>query len=192
MKKTVAGILACILPAIVVSYGLGDYFGWWDQVSGRSIAGRGAARLASGKGYPDMYIYQEELEFPPLKRIIDQHSVNPQLIARRAASQEPTLITCTPIRRDKTTLPKGWPDFFFVPSSSPVLYVYGDSRASTFNSNQVIWVGTLADLPRWIDASRNSERFWVSTIILGIMGILVAILQFERRGTPQQRPERDS
>lgn len=190
MKKLILNLIACAIPICGFLYGVGDYSGWWDNMSGRNLAQKAVDRLISGKGYPNSWIYKNDSDYLALKQIIDRYSINIELNKRRANGLEPSLITIVPITRTKAITPDSWPDFYFTPSTSPVVYMYGENiyGDNPFNLNPThpkgddsIWIGKLSDLPRWIDSSRNSERFWVTTIMLGSVGILLAFLQFERR-----------
>ena len=38
------------------------------------------------------------------------------------------------------------------------------------------WVGSVGDVRRWIEDDRNRERFWVSTVLIGMLSIGLAIV----------------
>ncbi len=79
------------------------------------------------------------------------------------------------------TLPKEWPNPKFVPDSSPVGFVYGDSRLpGKIYEKDLKPIGNLGDVRQWINDSRNRERFIVVSVLIGVLSLTVALLDFSK------------
>jgi hypothetical protein len=176
-------ILPIMVPALSLVYACGDFYGWWDQLRGRSNAIEGVQALSSPNGFPDIIIYSDESGFKELFALITHKTENKKVIELNKDGKVPTAIFRAggTLQPDVGKLPSNWPNPKFAPTSSPVAVAYGWSRSeASIDGNKVEPVGQLGDLSEWINESRNRERFIVSSILIGLLSIAVVILDITR------------
>lgn len=174
MKKVYKCLILCLIPILTIVYGIGDYEGWWDKISGRTDALAGWNKLLNGDGYPKAWIYQDEKEFKPLKRIINHNTINPKLRKILDEGYEPTIIVIDGGLAQKELVPKDFPQSIFVPDSAYIMYLFETFPKS--GKGKGTWVGSARDLRLWIDEDRNRERFLVSTVFLSVLAIWMAVV----------------
>jgi len=171
------------MPLIVLFYGIGDYLHWWDDIFGRSNALKCYARLSSNEGYPKIMIFDDETEFHGLYKFMISR-VSSQPVAKLAIQgKKPNCIGRvggTLGHELQKQLPPNWPNVRFVPETAPIVFIYSVSRKSGDNEGIVYYVSSLGDLRRWIEESKNSERFWVTTILIGFLSISLILLEFSK------------
>lgn len=149
----------------------------------------GIAETGESRGYPEMVIFNDEAEFLDLLNLILYRTENHKIIDQHWKGKDPSAIvrvggTLRPNVADE--LPEGWPNPKFAPYSSPVAFVYNYSRpGGSMSKENVEPIGNLRDIRDWIDDSRNKERFIVSTVLVGLLSILVIILDVTRSGKKQ-------
>jgi hypothetical protein len=176
MKKISRYIFIYSIPLLSLLYGIGDYQKWWDVLSGRQLAESGIERLATGEGYPKSWIYSRDKEFGGLLTVINYGTKNQAFRDRLRKGIRPSLITFTAAQRQKINVPSDWPSFYELSPSALVLCCYGESKGK-FKKEDAIWVGSISEVNRWVDSHRNRERFWVTTILLGLLSLLVAFFE---------------
>ncbi|HMH32464.1 MAG TPA: hypothetical protein VK543_05510 [Puia sp.] len=81
------------IPVLSIIYGIGEYEGWWDILSGRQTILDSYDRLLNGNGFPKACIYQGEKEFKKLKNYLEKRTSNPRVKALVDSALEPVLIT---------------------------------------------------------------------------------------------------
>lgn len=69
-------ILLTLAPSATLIFALGEQFGWWDELTGRSKALEGLEQLNSAEGCPKTFIRRDEDEalFFALERRISQRT----------------------------------------------------------------------------------------------------------------------
>jgi hypothetical protein len=148
------------------------------------LALQGVNRLASPRNFPDIIIFNDETEFKYLFSFIISKTDNHEVIQLTRKGIRPTAIvrvggTLKPDVGDN--LPDGWPNPKFAPDSSPVGLAYNYSRPpGAINRDNLKSVGNLGDVRQWINDSRNRERFFVATILIGILSVIIVILDITR------------
>ena len=151
---------------------------------GRKLALQGVNRLASPRNFPDIIIFNDETEFKNLFSLIIAKTANFDVIQLAHKGILPTAIvrvggTLKPDVGD--SLPDGWPNPKFVPDSSPVGFAYNYSRPpGPIKGEDFKPIGNLGDVRHWINDSRNRERFFVATILIGILSIVIIILDITK------------
>jgi hypothetical protein len=71
MRKITKDVLTLLILGITLIYGIGDYFSWWDDLSGRTLAIKGWNILANNKiTMQEILIKSHESEFKQLEKII--------------------------------------------------------------------------------------------------------------------------
>ena len=113
-------ILPILVPVLSLIYSFGDYFSWWDQLRGRTFASAGVQELSSPNGFPDIIIYDDEINFESLLKLILHKTKNQRVVELYKAGRVPAAIfrvggTLKPNVGDK--LPSNWPNPKFAPSS---------------------------------------------------------------------------
>jgi len=71
MKRWVRTLLPLLVPTLSAIYGVGEFFQWWDVLSGRHNAKVAYERFASNKNYPTIFIKDDESEFENLYHFIN-------------------------------------------------------------------------------------------------------------------------
>jgi len=188
MKKLFRTILPILIAIISMLYAIGDYAQWWDEISGRKMAMSGFVRLSSPQGPPMIIIFNDESEYKDLFSLIISRSENHKIADLYKKGELPSAIvrlggTLTPYIGDE--LPEGYPNPKFVPDSSPILCLYNYTRDSLLSlksihisNNQP--AGNLGEIRQWINDSRNRERFIISTILIGLLSLVVLFLDITR------------
>lgn len=196
MRKFIRNSLTSIILLITLVYGVGDYFKWWDNVRGRTLAIEGWKILANNSvSIKDVFINAHEQEFQQLEKIILANTKNGKIIEKHRSGINPFSITRigSPLKPSYgDELPKGFPNPRYVPESLPVIYVYFDPKIKIFpevlqeknNAGKKVMsvpvnstepVGTLGDIRRWIEDSRNQERFYVTIILISFLSLLLFV-----------------
>ena len=188
-------LLGCLVPVLSLVYATGEYFEWWEILLGRELATQGIERLASPKNYPTICIFSDEKEFVPLLKYIISRTRNRDVIQDYKAGRSPSAI----VRVGGAMKPPGFegdiqldlPTPDFVPDSSPVVLLYDYFRNDYPKSakGKMRPIGQLRDLREWIRDCRNTQRFLVSTLLIGILSVVVVILNVTRRA-PQRKENR--
>ena len=176
-------ILPLLVPVLSLAYACGDFYGWWDELRGRTDAIEGIHELSSPYGFPDIIIYNDESSFEDLFNFILQKTKNKRVIELYKGGTVPTAIFRAggTLQPDIGKLPSNWPNPKFAPSSSPVAVAYGWNRSeSSIDAKNVEPVGQLGNLNEWILESRNRERFIASSILIGLLSLAVVILDISR------------
>jgi hypothetical protein len=184
MMKKLRIILPLIVPILSIFYACGDYFAWWDNLSGRLIAVEGLKRLSSPKGFPEIIISDDEAIFRDLFKFIVQKTDNNKICERLRNGKSPSAIvriggTLSP--DVGSNLPPDWPNPKFAPASSPIAVVYNYRKPyGKIESANIEAVGNLGNLRDWIADSRNSERFYVASLLLGLLSVVVIVMDFSK------------
>lgn len=189
MNSVMRYALTFIVPVMALIYGIGDNFKWWDSVTGRTAALAGWRRLATVGRRPTIIVCRDDPEFHYLHKFIIQNTENNEVITRQQTGTKSTCIVRVGGSLQpyvgKGGLPEHYPDPRFVPESAPVLFVYNYSPEefrlrSAFHKDNVLPIGSLGDIRRWIQQHRNQERFTATTILIGVLSIVVTIIELTR------------
>lgn len=182
MRKTYRILLGCIVPILSLIYATGEHLQWWEHISGRYLAIKGIERLYSPENMPKILIFADDPEFRPLFNLI-RLKTSKQIDVQN--SNMPSAVTRVggPLRPQgwETNLPTDYPNPDFIPNSSPVVFIYGYSRKDWPRTPKavnarIVPVCQLQDLDNGIIESREFQRFWVSTLLIGILSVIVVIL----------------
>jgi len=176
-------ILQFSIPVIALIYGLGDYLNWWDSLSGRSAALSGYDRLSSNEGYPKIFVFRNEPEFKGLYQFLRSRISAKEFINLKEEEKVPSLIARvggTLGHELQSQLPPTWPNVRYVPDTLPIVFIYGVSKETSKTEGTGYMVCSLGDLRRWIEKSRETERFWVTTILIGGLSISLILLEFKK------------
>jgi hypothetical protein len=191
-------LLGCLVPTFSVLYAAGAHYHCWDRLTGRDIASQGIERLSSPKNYPTTCVFADEREFRSLLKLILSNTNNSDAVKSYGSGKRPSAI----LRVGGSVQPPGFdgkndptlPNPDFVPDSEPVVFFYGYSRADFPKNLKDVGatqssVGQLADLRRWIQESRELERFIAANVLIWILAFVVVLLNVtaDAKG-PKVRP----
>jgi hypothetical protein len=184
-----------IVAVLAAVYSIGDHVGWWDTLTGRADANAGLQRLASPKNMPTTLIWSRDREFSALLKLITANATDPEIKNRASRGDLPTGITRMggTFKVPVGDVPKGLETTMsFAADVSPVGLLYKNDSATT-NSGHMFHLGppyslkgdmfitaSLGDIREWISAHKERERFWVSTVLLGMISILVTLLELTK------------
>ncbi len=175
-------ILILLVPILTILYGCGDYFGFWDVLSGRTNALTSYNRLSSTKGYPEIYIKDSNKEFPKLYKFLIKHIQEPSIQNLNKQGLMPKAIVRlggTMGHELKKQMPPDYPDVRFVSDTLPILFIYEYTR----EKDNAIRACSLGDLKNLIEKLRNRENFLVLTLLLGLLSIIVAVLEIKEKSS---------
>ena|SRR5436190_8081560 len=172
MSARLWNVVAWTVPVITLVYGLGSYLSLWDALSGRRTLQHAFDRLRSPKGYPVIFIYDGEPEFPTLLKWSRKNGTGPDFKSNLDKGARPTAFTRGGGGEVLTPMPPGSPPFVFVPESSPILALFNYTKQNHDNG-KAVWCGSLADLSSTINRSREREQFVVTTLLIGLLSVLL-------------------
>ena len=168
------------IPLIAIIYGVGDYFDWWDNLFGRTAALSGYNRLSSNEGYPKIIIFRDESEFKGLYQFLKSRISAKEFINLKEDKKVPDVIVRVggALGHElQKQLPPEWSNVTYVPDTLPICFTYGVSRETGDMKGSGFKVCSLGDLRRWIEESRETERFWVTTILIGVLSVSLILLR---------------
>lgn len=188
MWRKIRLAIALIVAAFSLVYATFDYMGWLDKMTGREMAFSGLYRLSSTKGYPEVIIFNDEKEFKPLLKFILSNTKDPQTINLTKQGQFPTAMVRLggPIPVPLAGPPNVDYDPRFVLESSPVMVFYnylrgGPDKNVDKTKHIARPIGNLRDIRTWIENSKNRDRFLFSSILIGVLSILVVVMEWRSK-----------
>ncbi|MBN1971129.1 MAG: hypothetical protein JW870_17315 [Candidatus Delongbacteria bacterium] len=175
-----------IIPIIAIGYGIGDTYGFWDQISGRADAVIGINKLLNGDGYPEAWICYNEKEFKPLFNRIKRNTYNAVLKESFNGHYFYYQIVIDGCLAQKPTVPSTYPQKLFIPSYSYILVIFLEKNDELFDSlatgNEfknydgfAEWACRAEEFRIWIQNEKNIERFWVSVFLLSGLSLIISI-----------------
>jgi hypothetical protein len=178
--------LTLIIIAVSLAYGIGDYYGWCDKISGRNDIENAWNRLTYANSSTEVIILKNEPIFDALHKFISMRTKNARLPRGRNLKESPSAIAriggnATLINSD---VPEEWEGVKIAPQNNPIVFLYDYSetdfqqKRKLIASEQVGFVCTLEELRYWIKEGRDSERFWVTTFLIGALSLVLAIIEF--------------
>ena len=169
-------ILLLIAPLATLVFALGEQFGWWDRLTGRSKALEGLERLYSAEGYPKTHIQRDEDRaiFHALERRISPRTSDELMKKRMAEGIVPNAITVVGRPFEVTGLEPRMKSFVYA-DIHPVVYLYSFEDQNR-KHEKVAQVTTLGELTKWLDNEKTDRRFWVVSLIVGILSIVMLFL----------------
>lgn len=183
MLKYLRITLQLSIPLIALIYGLGSYLDWWDSLSGRSAALAWYTRLSSNEGCPEIFIFDSEPEFRGLYGFLKSRITAKEFLSLDENKKVPSLIARvggTLGHELQSQVPPTWPNVRYVPDTLPIVFIYGVSKETSRTQGTGYMACSLGDLRRWIEKSRETERFWVTTILFGVLSISLILLEFRK------------
>jgi hypothetical protein len=177
-------ILSLFIVILSLIYAFGDFYGWWDYCRGRKSIMEGLERLESPENFPEIIIFDDELEFDDLFKFVLNKTKSQKVRDYYRVGRLPTAIvrvggTLKPDVGEE--LPAGWPNPKFAPLSSPVAFVYEYRNIqNSFENSLVEPVGNLGDIHKWLNDSKNRERFIVAALLIGLLSIASVVLDLTK------------
>ena len=169
-------ILLSLAPFATLLFALGEQVGWWDRLTGRSDAIEGLERLNSAEGYPTTFIQKNEdaTLFRALEKRISRRTSDELMKERikRGIVPHTTTVAGRPI--EITGLEPGMRKFVYA-DIHPVAYIYSFKERNE-TKEKLAQVTTLGELTRWLDLEKADRRFWVVSLIVGILSLAVLFL----------------
>jgi hypothetical protein len=163
-------VSAWAVPTLTFAYGAGSFLGWWDHLLGRTALAAAYERLKS-PGYPKAFVFVGEPEFQALLEWAIVNGTDPGFRENTRNQVIPTGFTraggaelVAPMPEDQKAV--------FVPDSSPILALY-NYTPSDFKQGTAQPVGSLGDIPRALARSQSREQFYVTTVLLGVLSLLL-------------------
>lgn len=175
-----------LIPFLAICYGVGDTYGFWDDISGRNDAIIGLNKMLNGDGYPEAWIHYNEDEFKPLLRRIKKHTYNPDLKDVFNENYFYYLIAIDGGLARKPSVPENYPQKIFIPSYSYILVLFIEKSIEFLDSlatgkelhnfeGYAEWACRAEEFRQWIENERSVERFWVSVFLISTLSILISL-----------------
>lgn len=185
LAKRIRNVLLWFIPLAVLVMGLifatGDYLGWWEKVSGRKSISQSMDRLKRATAWPEVIIYCDDFRFPALQKFISQRTSNRDIILRAKQGLIPNSIARMPDGNMNKYFDGNWAKYFAQPQSSLLAYFYEFTMPGrSIDSSKFRIACTVGDVDEWINKARNSERFYFSSLLLGLLSIFGLLLRSRR------------
>ena len=175
-----------LIPLIAILYGVGNTFGVWDNISGRTDTIIGLNKMLNGDGYPEAWIYYNESEFEPLIKRIKKHTYNPKLKDTFKQNYFYYQIAVDGSLARKPKVPDSYPQKLFIPSNSYILVLFKEISNDFLDSlttgkelhtfeGYAEWACRAEELRLWIQDERNIERFWISVVLISALTIFISL-----------------
>jgi hypothetical protein len=180
-------ILMLCAPLIGILYSIGEHFKLWDRISGRDKAIEGINRLRSGAGYPVCFIYNDSQDseiFDALYKRIIKNTTKDNIKGAIRSGHKASLIATIGQPIPITGLPEIWPqeERFFYSENHPVLIAFDVVRnPSKELGNRTNGKGdkacTIKELDDWIRKEESNRKFYIGTLMVGILSISLIVLR---------------
>jgi hypothetical protein len=168
MKRILKFIAAAIMPAFYLTFVIADHYGIWDEMRGLNEVKAVAARMSVSYAEAKRQYWPSDKEWKPTLALIARYTdtklppgKSPLMIARYKAVASAN-IEIAPGKYAEWTAP-----------ATPLVLVYRDPPQSF---DDAVVVGTIGDLPMWIDKSKNDFRFLIQNVLLGLFSLSLGIL----------------
>ena len=179
VRDTFLDALLFVVSLVSLVFALGEQFGWWDELTGRAIAKIGVARLYSAEGYPKTWIYSDRSEdqavFDALEKRINRHTSNKTVRNLASQGNRPWLITVGGSPFQLKDLKPGWKSAVYS-DVHPVMYIY-KVEGSEMGNGKAARVATLGELSKWLENEQANRRFWVISVLIGILSLVVLTIR---------------
>jgi len=173
--KRIRVFIAITISILSITFGIGDYYGWWDHLSGRSDVLVSHDRLSSAKVDPGIFIYDSEKVFHNLYSFIIKRTQKQTLKKLHKKNIKPEFLVRTSRtagQKSKNKLQTDYSAAHISPDSLPILFAYNFSG----EKHKAVRVCLLSDLTRWVEESRNQERLIFFITIVSVLSITIAVV----------------
>ncbi len=181
MKEKLVKILPLLILFITITYGIGEYLHWWDYLSGRSNALKCYERFANNKNYPEIWIKDTEPEFLPLTKFIASRTTvlpNDLMLKHKLKLTAVVRVGGALGHEIQKQIHPKWPKVTFVPETSPIAFVYSREDDDKQKIDRVCSIG---DIKQWVNEGRESERFYVLIIAIGILSVALWLMESKKK-----------
>lgn len=178
MKIGIRSLLSIVIAVLALVYGSLDYSGTIDRFRGREAALGLWERLSTVPSGDSVMIFAGEPDFNDGILFIIANTRNESVRKAKAQGIPAAVIA----RFGGISRPPGTEGFppndsmvrFYAAPSSPIGIGYDYTREDR-DSGWGYSLGSLGEIPQWVDESRSQERFIVYTLFIGLLSIVVAI-----------------
>jgi hypothetical protein len=176
--KHAADFLLLLLPLLYLAFLVADRYGVWDHLSGLDLVEHVAARFESSYG-PDAArrVKVGDREWDPLIALIYKysHANLPKDRAPKIVARWKSVASAVMTEEGGAVLAQ------WTAPTTPFAVVFNPKPQ--MQKDDLMAVGTLADLRDWIQRAKDDRRFWVQDVFLAVFGTLLGFVVFgiERR-----------
>ena len=176
--------LLFVVPLVSLLFALGEKFEWWDTLTGRTAAKKGMERFYSVGGYPKTWIYRDRIEdkaiFNALERRINHRTSNETVRRLVRQGNRPRIITVGGMPFQITGLEPGMKSSVYS-EVHPILYIY-PIESSEEGKGKAAQVATLGELSQWLENEQANRRFWIVSVLIGLLSLLVLFISLVASG----------
>jgi hypothetical protein len=172
--KRALNLVLVVLPFVYLGYIVADRAGVWDHLCGLDSVEQVAVRFQSSYA-PDASheVKVGDEAWEPLLRLMYRYSnasfppdKSPRVLARSVAVASSIIPAEGPLIAEWTA------------PSTPLLLLYRDWPGNKVPPEDYRIIGTIGDLPEWINRARDHRRFIVQDLFLSIFTPLLALVVF--------------
>ena len=183
MKFNKSAILPLAITVLTVGYGSLDYCGAIDEWRGRTAAMHVWERLSTVATGDSVIMFDDEAGFRAGSEFIVKRCKNPIVTATVRKGEKPTAIArLGGIDMPPMTGPlREWDGVskFYASPNSPVGVMFDSHRQGKFGIRNFS-LCILGEIPEWVNRSRENERFWVYTGLIGLLSLVVAASELRK------------
>ncbi len=185
-------VISVAAPVVGLIYGVGEHFGWWDRLTGRNAALEAIERLGSVTGYPEGWIFNDQVDarhFRALERRMARKTTQERVSRVLGDGHAPSLIVMggNPVAIGGVEPTWEQSARLFYSENHPVMMAFGLARPQDGEPDsqhgKICKACTLGELRRWVQAEAEKRRFWVETLMVGLLSIAVALLALRLDGS---------
>jgi len=180
-------VLSLLTIVVGLFYGVGDYAGWWDQLSGRSTVTDVCREFTYNTGYPHIFVRTSDPRFSTVYSFLASRTRYRPVSDWYRAGKKPNAVCRLgfPFKPPGADNIPGWPDPSYCLPTTPVGFIYDPDSLSKDSRDSVYLVCTLGDIDGWITRSRDTERFWITVVILSLLATAVIWLEWRSADSPR-------
>jgi hypothetical protein len=172
-------------PILAITYAIAEHLGWMDRLTGRKAASDGLKRMRAATGFPQAWIFDDEedrREFSALEARISRKTQVEKIKKVLAEGARPSCILIGGEPIPLAGVSPEWPLEYrrvYLPEHS-VMYMFGVTRAG--GPGKAERVCTIAELEKWLAEEKDSRRYKVGALAIGLISLVFLLLRFGAAG----------
>lgn len=145
------------IAVITLLYAVGEYFSWWEELSGRKDIVEAYNKFLHNQGGLKITIFYDDPLYSSLQEFVLSYTQNDSIRILADSGIFPTMITRVggTINTNIGDLPESWPSNYLATSISPIMCAYNYDHKNVQRSEGIgidnsKYIGTLGEFREWI------------------------------------------
>ena len=186
MRKSVIKAIPLIIVIITIFYLIGDNYMWWDKISMRNEITKIWEKLSYTRGGRRIIFLSSEEDYKVFYKFLDDNFDLGKKKKEKNFNNEYSAIARLGGTLDQalyTVIPEGWPKMRWATQTSPIIYINGMKivdKNKGFSIENVLYITSLGEIRECIEKNRNSERFYIMSLLIGLLSLVVAINEMKK------------